>query len=93
LNADKEICEVHLGEICFACEKFEMEGLLRPATAFLLYGDAKSVQKEGENTVLTFPSGIVLTLSPKGEPLSLMGEGIEVRVVWWESGASKNLGS
>ena len=86
LTCDKGTCEVRLGELCFACEREEVEGFLSPATAFLLYGDAKSVQKEGENTVLTFPSGSVLTLSPKGEPISLSGENIDVRVVWWQSG-------
>ena len=47
---------------------------------------SKSVQKEGENTVLTFPCGSVLTLSQKGEPIALSGESIDMRVVWWESG-------
>ena len=88
LTCDKGTCEVRLGELCFACEREEVEGFLSPATAFLLYGDAKSVQKEGENTVLTFPSGSVLTLSPKGEPISLSGENIDVRVVWWQSGTT-----
>jgi hypothetical protein len=83
-------CEVRLGELCFTCEREEVEGFLLPATAFLAYGDAKSVQKEGENTVLTFPTGSVLTLSPKGEPISLSGENIDVRVVWWQSGTEKN---
>ena len=86
LTSDGERCEVNLGEVVFSCESSKMIGFLQPATAFLLYGDAKSVQKEGENTVLTFPSGSVLTLSPKGEPLALSCEDIEVRVVWWECG-------
>ena len=86
LVSDGERCEVHLGEVSFSCEASKMSGFLSPATAFLLYGDAKSVQKAGENTVLIFPSGSVLTLSPKGEPIALSGEDIDVRVVWWESG-------
>ena len=86
LVSDGERCEVNLGEISFSCEASKTDGFLRPATAFLLYGDVKSVQKDGENTVLTFPSGSVLTLSPKGEPLALSSEDIEVRVVWWECG-------
>ncbi len=93
LTAKGKGCEVRLGELCFSCSEEEVAGFLRPATAFLLYGDANSVQKEGENTVLTFPSGSRLTLSPKGEPLSILGEGTEVRVVWWQSGASTNFGS
>lgn len=88
LTSDGERCKVNLGEVVFSCEFSKMIGFLQPATAFLLYGDAKSVQKEGENTVLTFPSGSVLTLSPKGEPLALSGEDIEVRVVWWECGTA-----
>ena len=88
-----ESCEVRLGEVCFSCDVGEVEGLLRPATAFLLYGDANSVQKEGENTVLVFPSGSTLTLSPKGEPISLVGEDVEMRVVWWQRGTAANLGS
>lgn len=85
LTSDKGTCEVRLGELCFSCEREEVEGFLLPATAFFAYGDAKSVQKEGENTVLTFPTGSVLTLSPKGEPLSLSSEKINARVLWWES--------
>ena len=88
ITKNSEGREVRLGDICSPCNETEIAGLLRPATAFLLYGDAKSVQKEGENTVLTFPLGSVLTLSPKGEPISLSGEDIDVRVVWWESGTT-----
>ena len=91
LTSDGENCEVNLGEVSFSCKETEMSGLLLPATAFLAYGDAKSVQKEGENTVLTFPTGGVLTLSPKGEPISLSGEDIDVRVVWWESGKIESI--
>ena len=93
LTANGESCEVRLGEVCFSCDVGEVEGLLRPATAFLLYGDANSVQKEGENTVFVFPSGSTLTLSPKGEPISLVGEDVEMRVVWWQRGTAANLGS
>ena len=88
LSLDGENCEVRLGDLCFTCEREEVEGFLLPATVFLLYGDAKSVQKEGENTVLTFPCGSVLTLSQKGEPIALSGESIDMRVVWWESGTT-----
>ena len=88
LVSDGEHCEVNLGEVSFSCEASKTDGFLLPATAFLLYGDAKSVQKDGENTVLTFPSGSVLTLSPKGEPLALSSENIDVRVVWWECGTA-----
>ena len=86
LTSDGENCEVYLGDVSFSCKATEVNGFLLPVTAFLLYGDAKSVQKEGENTVLTFPSGSVLTLSPKGEPISLSSAEIDMRVVWWESG-------
>ena len=88
LVSDGERCEVNLGEVSFSCEASKTDVFLRPATAFLLYRDAKSVQKDGENTVLTFPTGSVLTLSPKGEPLALSSEDIEVRVVWWECGTA-----
>ena len=44
------------------------------------------VQKEGENTCLTFSGGEVLTLSPKGEPLSFVREDLHLRVTWWQSG-------
>ena len=86
LTSKGEECEVKLGDVCFTCNIEEVSGLLRPATAFLLYGDANTVQKEGENTVLTFPTGGTLTLSPKGEPLLLAREDIQMNVVWWESG-------
>ena len=86
VTSDGETCEVYLGDVSCSCKATEASGFLLPATAFLLYGDAKSVQKAGENTVLTFPCGSVLTLSPKGEPIALSGEDIDVHVVWWESG-------
>lgn len=93
LASDGQTCRVRLGEMELVCAASEMTGFLRPATAFLLYGDANRVQKEGETTVLTFPSGSTLTLSSKGEPLLLVREDIEMRVVWWQSGASTNCGS
>ena len=93
LTAKGEECEVKLGDVCFTCSTEEVAGFLRPVTSFLPYGDAKTVQREGENTVLTFPFGEKLTLSPKGEPLSFFGEEIEMRVVWWESGAEEKNGS
>ncbi len=86
LTASGEECEVKLGEVQFVCDTSEVAGFLRPVTAFLPQGDANTVQKEGENTVLTFPAGGTLTLSPKGEPLSLTREDIDMRVVWWERG-------
>lgn len=93
LAVEGESCEVCLGEMRFTCEVSEIAGFLRPVTAFLLYGDANSVQKEEENTVLTFPSGSALTLSPKGEPISLVGEDVEMRVVWWQNGTRGDFGS
>ena len=91
VTSDGENCEVNFGDVSFSCEVTEMSRLLLPATAFLLYGDAKSVQKEGENTVLTYPSGSVLTLSPKGEPISLFSAEIDVCVVWWQSGKIESI--
>ena len=89
LEARGESCEVTLGEVTFVCETAEVAGFLRPVSAFLPQEDAATVQKAGENTTLTFPSGGTLTLSPKGEPLSLVREDIDVRVVWWERGGSE----
>ena len=85
VTKNKEDCKLQLGEICSVCDETEIAGFLRPVTSFLPYSDAKSVQKEGENTVLTFPSGCVLILSPKGEPLAFKSEDMEMRVVWWQS--------
>ena len=93
LLTDGETCEVTLGELSFSCDASEVAGFLRPATAFLPQGDVNSVQRLGENTVLTYPGGEVLTLSASGEPLSLSREDIEMRVVWWQMGAVENLGS
>ena len=84
--AKGERCEVFLGNVRYACDTSEVVGLLQPVTAFLPKEEAKSVQRVGENTVLSFPSGGTLTLSPKGEPLSFLGENITARVVWWQSG-------
>ena len=89
LTANEEECEVKLGDVCFTCDVDEVSGFLRPVTAFLPQGDANSVQKEGENTVLSFSADGTLTLSPSGEPLSLVREDIDVRVVWWERGESE----
>ena len=85
-SAEGEQCEVRLGEMSFVCGLTEVAGFLRPATVFLPQGDANSVQKEGENTCLTFSEGEVLTLSPKGEPLSFAREDLHLRVTWWQSG-------
>jgi hypothetical protein len=68
-------------------------GFLRPVTAFLQTEDAASVQRVGENTVLTFSSGEVLTLSPTGVPLFFAGENIDLRMVWWQSGGKTERGS
>ena len=87
LTAQGESCEVVLGEVSFVCNTDEVAGFLHPVSAFLPHGEAKTVQKQGENTVLTYPNGGSLILSPKGEPISFSGEGIDVRVVWWETGA------
>ncbi len=88
LTARNEECEVKLGEVGFTCNVSEVAGFLRPVTAFLPQEEAATVQREGENTVLTFPTGGTLTLSPKGEPLSVTREDIDMRVVWWERGGS-----
>lgn len=93
LTANGGNCEVCLGDVRFTCNRDEVADFLRPATAFLIYADAKSVQKEGENTVLSFPSGSKLTLSQKGEPLSLVGEDVDLHVIWWQNGSVANLGS
>ena len=79
-----ETCEVFLGDVSFVCDSCEVAGFLRPATAFLQHGGANSVQKEGENRVLTFPTGETLTLSPSGTPISLNRDDIHLRVIWWE---------
>lgn len=89
LTAKGEECEVRFGDLEFFCKTDEVEGFLRPVTAFLPCDEASTVQKEGENTVLTYPSGGRLTLSPKGEPLSLTCDDIDVRVVWWEKGSAE----
>lgn len=93
LTSEGETCEVRLGEMCFTCETSKIAGFLRPATAFLQHGEANCVQKNGENTVLTFPASGTLTLSPKGEPLFFEREDIDMRVVWWQNGTSANFGS
>ena len=80
-----ETCEVSLGDVCFSCDPCEVAGFLRPATVFLQQGEANSVQKEGDNRVLTFPTGERMTLSPSGTPLSLEREDIHLRVIWWEN--------
>lgn len=93
LVAEGERCEVFLGNVRYACDTSEVAGLLRPVTAFLPKEEAKSVQRVEENTVLSFPSCGTLTLSPKGEPLSFLGENITARVVWWQSGNKGEVGS
>ena len=93
LVAEGERCEVFLGNVRYVCDTSEVVGLLRPVTAFLPKEEAKSVQRVGENTVLAFPSGGTLTLSPKGEPLSFFGENITARLVWWQSGNKGEVGS
>ena len=88
LTVRGEECEVKLGDVCFVCDVDEVAGFLRPVSAFLPQEEAATVQKSGENTVLNFPSGGTLTLSPKGEPIAFVQGDIDVRVVWWERGES-----
>ena len=84
LIAQGEECQVTLGDVSFVCDVDEVAGFLRPATVLLPYGYANSVQKEGENTLLTFPDGGRITLSQKGEPVSFLRDDIRFDVVWWE---------
>ena len=93
LTSRGDACEVSLGEMHFTCKATDIARLLHPASAFLLNGEAKSVQKEGENTVLTFSAGGTLTLSSKGEPISFASADMDLRVVWWQSGTPGKLGS
>jgi hypothetical protein len=92
LRAEGSRCEVSLGEMGFACDTSEVVGFLRPVTAFLIEENASSVQKEGENTVLQFPTGGKLVLSQKGDPITLSREDIQMQVVWWQSGNAENVG-
>lgn len=85
LTLEGSFCEVRVGGTVFTCSPGEVAGLLRPATVFLTNGDAKTVQREGENTVLTFSDGGRLTLSSKGEPLAFSRGDLFVSVVWWQS--------
>ena len=85
LRAEGDRCEVSLGEMSFACDVSDVAGFLRPATAFLIEEEATTVQKEGENTVLQFPTGGKLVLSSKGEPIALSREDIQLQMVWWQS--------
>lgn len=84
---DGEACRVRLGDVQFNCDVSEVSGFLRPVVAFLPQGETKSVQKDGKNTVLVFPSEQTLTLSEQGEPIAFTGENLWVRVVWWQSSA------
>ena len=86
LLAKGEECQVTLGELSFVRSTDEVVGFLRPATAFLLYGDANSLQKDGENLVLNFSAKGMLTLSSAGTPISLVRDDIRLQVVWWEEG-------
>ena len=89
LTVEKGECEVTLGEVSFTCSAEEVAGFLRPVNAFLPQGEAVSVQKAGENTVLTFPDGGTLTLSPDGTPISFAREDIEMHTLWWETGSAE----
>ncbi len=86
LVAEGETCAVSLGELHYTCNTSEVAGFLRPVTAFLPDDDIQSVQRVGENTVLSFPTGGTLTLSQKGEPLSFSCKDMAMQVVWWQSG-------
>ena len=85
LRAEGDRCEVSLGDMSFVCNPSDVVGFLRPATAFLIEEEAITAQKEGENTVLQFPTGGKLVLSQKGKPIALSREDIQMQVVWWQS--------
>ena len=93
LTSEGDACEVCLGEMRFTCKTSDVVGFLRPVTSFLQEGEVDSVQKEGENTVLTFPTGQRLTISTKGEPLAFEGEDVSLRMVWWQSAMQENVDS
>ena len=86
LTLEGEVCKVALGDLNYTCAATEVEGFLQPVSVFLIKETAATVQKEGEDTVLTFPGGSKLTLTPRGEPLAFEGEDISVRITWWQSG-------
>ena len=86
LEVTGEVCEVSLGDMKYTCDAREVAAFLQPVSVFLMENAPTATQREGENTVLTFPTGEVLTLSPKNEPLAFSGEQINLRVVWWQSG-------
>ena len=86
LAVEGEMCKVVLGDLNYTCAATEVEGFLQPVSVFLIKETAATVQKEGEDTTLTFPSGGKLILTSQGEPLSFSCEDIAVRVTWWQSG-------
>jgi hypothetical protein len=86
LEVTGERCEVFLGEVKYTCDAREVAAFLQPVSVFLMENAHTATQREGENTVLTFPTGEVLTLSKNGQPLSFSGEQINLHVVWWQSG-------
>ena len=86
LTLEGEACKVALGDLHYTCAATEVEGFLQPVSVFLIKETATTVQKEGEDTVLTFPGGGKLTLTPRGEPLAFEGADISVRITWWQSG-------
>jgi hypothetical protein len=75
-----------LGEVKYTCDAREVAVFLQPVSVFLMENAPTATQRDGENTVLTFPTGEELTLSKNGQPLSFSGEQINLRVVWWQSG-------
>ena len=86
LTLEGGACKVALGDLNYTCAATEVEGFLRPVSVFLIKETAATVQKEGEDTALTFPGGGKLTLTPSGEPLAFEGEDVSVRITWWQSG-------
>lgn len=81
----EEHCRVTRNGVTFELSIEAVSGWLAPLRLLLLEETPKTVCCEGEETILTFPSGGELTLSEEGVPLGGTGEGFSFTVCRWVS--------
>jgi len=79
------VCRVTRDGVAFTLSSETVSGWLAPLRLLLSEETPQTVRCEGEDTVLTFPSGGELTLSGEGVPRGGTGEGFSFTVCRWVS--------
>lgn len=87
IRSDGELGEaqVTLGERSVPTEGGRVAGLLSPVLILLDASEAATVQKQGEEYLLTLGDGAQFWLDVEGRPKRYESESVSFSVVWWEA--------